>query len=598
MREQLVAGRYRLDEPVGAGGMGVVWRATDVELGRVVALKRSQVGDNGQIRREARIGAGLHHPHVVTVFDAVLDGDDRWLVMEYLPSRSLSTILEAEGPLPPDDVARIGAQIAAALAAMHDVGMVHRDVKPGNILITDDGTAKLTDLGIARWSEVTHTGSAQLGGTPAYLAPEVADGHEARAPSDVFSLGATLFAAVVGNSPWGDGERGPHVQLRRAAEGELEPVDEAGPLGQVLIDLLRTAPSERPETRAAQRLLENVTGNVVESVPLSTPASLRGRLRERFILAYAIVVTVALITGLVTYLNREPEQGIAQTPNLLGDQRTADPCALIEVASVARFGEVVPDFEYGAFSQCGVRIRFGTAKEDYVPAWVELTGLPPEGQPPSYTLGRLGPVRRPVERNGLCERHIPLPDGREVRLVARHPGERHPDLCSIAEALASGALATLTGGQMPRRPAFPATSLGTRNACDLLDDDESLASVLGVRGIKPEPDFGYWTCYWEHPPLQASIFLSRARSQQDGDRGKLIKVGSRDAFVELETSGDGDDACEVTIVHRRYRKDDPSGDGMWEELANVTVETKEPTSSEKLCGMAIALSRSVVDRLP
>ncbi|GAB3898032.1 hypothetical protein GCM10029964_081850 [Kibdelosporangium lantanae] len=165
----------------------MVWRGTDTELGREVALKRSQVGDHGQIRREARVGAGLLHQNVITVFDTVTDGGERWLVMEYLPSRSLEQILETGKPLAEPEVVKIGVQVASALTAMHERGMVHRDIKPGNILVTDDGVAKLTDLGIARWAEVTRTGGAQIAGTLGYLAPEVADGHEATAASDVFS---------------------------------------------------------------------------------------------------------------------------------------------------------------------------------------------------------------------------------------------------------------------------------------------------------------------------------------------------------------------------------------------------------------------------
>ncbi|SMC67319.1 Protein kinase domain-containing protein [Kibdelosporangium aridum] len=124
MPDRVIAGRYRLVHRLGAGGMGEVWLANDDELGRQVAVKRSHNGDNGQIRREARIGAGLQHPNVIAVFDVVMDGDDRWLVMEHMPSRSLAEILATQGVLPPARVARIGAQLADALAAMHARDMI------------------------------------------------------------------------------------------------------------------------------------------------------------------------------------------------------------------------------------------------------------------------------------------------------------------------------------------------------------------------------------------------------------------------------------------------------------------------------------------
>ena len=119
MRTKVLAGRYRIDEPIGTGGMGSVWRATDLELRRVVAVKRATNGDGEMIRREARAGASLQHPHVISVFDVVVEDDERWLVMEYLPSRSLAQVVREDGKLPPGQAAHVGAQVAEALQAMH-----------------------------------------------------------------------------------------------------------------------------------------------------------------------------------------------------------------------------------------------------------------------------------------------------------------------------------------------------------------------------------------------------------------------------------------------------------------------------------------------
>ena len=151
--------------------------------------------------REGRIGARLQHVNVITMFDLVVENDRPWLVMEYLPSDSLATRLALHGPLPVAEVAEIGRQMADGLAAAHSAGVVHRDVKPGNVLIAANGLVKLTDFGVSRAvDDVQLTRTGVIAGTPAYLAPEVAQGQDPTAASDVFALGATLYAAVEGTT--------------------------------------------------------------------------------------------------------------------------------------------------------------------------------------------------------------------------------------------------------------------------------------------------------------------------------------------------------------------------------------------------------------
>lgn len=210
--------------------MGKVWRATDLELRREVALKQASTGDGEETRREARIGAGLHHPNVISVFDVVVEDGKRWLVMEYLPARSLAEICRTDGPVASSRVAQIGAQIATALSAMHAKGMVHRDITPANILVTDDGTAKLADLGIAAWGQVTLTGTARTAGTPGYLAPEVLAGDIATPASDLYALGVTLSAAVEGSPLGNDHLTGILSALTRADPASRPTADEAAQL--------------------------------------------------------------------------------------------------------------------------------------------------------------------------------------------------------------------------------------------------------------------------------------------------------------------------------------------------------------------------------
>ncbi|WP_253885576.1 serine/threonine-protein kinase [Actinokineospora diospyrosa] len=272
----MIAGRYRLEEPVGSGAMGVVWRARDERLERVIALKRliirpgltSAQADEARRRamREARIAARLQHRNAIAMLDVAEHDGDPCLVMEFLPSRSLSAVLAEDGTLPPDQVAAIGSQVAAALAAAHAAGIVHRDVKPGNILLGDNGTVKITDFGISRAIDdgtVTETG--MLAGTPAYLAPEIARGHDPSQASDVFSLGATLYHAVEGAPPFGLNPN-PLALLHAVASGEITPPRGAGALTPTLMTLLRAEPTDRPTMDDAASVL------ALPTAPLRVPA--------------------------------------------------------------------------------------------------------------------------------------------------------------------------------------------------------------------------------------------------------------------------------------------------------------------------------------
>ena len=272
--DRLIADRYRLISEVGRGAMGVVWLARDERLGRTVAVKelRAGVGLSGtqvqqsylRARREARIAGSLHHPNAVALYDVVEYEDRPYLVMEYVPSRSLAEALTQSTTLPPDKVAEIGTQLAGALVAAHEAGIVHRDIKPGNILLAESGEAKLTDFGISRAiGDVTVTGTGEMLGTPAYIAPEVAQGQPASAASDVFSLGATLYAAVEGEPPFGTGPSAIALLLR-ISNGEMRSPERIGPITGTLLWMLRNDPADRPSMEQARLALRD---NAVSSSP-------------------------------------------------------------------------------------------------------------------------------------------------------------------------------------------------------------------------------------------------------------------------------------------------------------------------------------------
>lgn len=247
----MIAGRYSLDREVGRGGMGAVWLATDKVLGRQVALKRlgmmpgSDAPVVARAEREARLAARLNHPHVVGVYDLAADGDETWLVMEYVDGESLADRLRREGAMPAAQAVPIVEQCADALQSAHAAGIVHRDVKPSNIMVGRDGRAKITDFGIARGTadpSLTQTGLVT--GSPAYLAPEVAMGGSATPASDVWSLGATLYHALSGAPPYdvGDNVMG---GLYRIVHEEPPRLEGTGDLAPLLAGTMSKDPEQR-----------------------------------------------------------------------------------------------------------------------------------------------------------------------------------------------------------------------------------------------------------------------------------------------------------------------------------------------------------------
>ena len=247
----MIAGRYSLDRELGRGGMGAVWLGRDEVLGREVAVKRlglapgAESPDLERAEREARLAARLSHPHVVAVYDLVDEEEQQYLVMEYVEGTNLSGLLRARGPLLPDAAAALLGQAADALAAAHEAGIVHRDVKPSNMLVGEDGQLKLSDFGIARAdADASLTQTGLVTGSPAYLAPEVASGGTATDASDVWSLGASLFHALTGHPPYEvtDNVLG---ALFRIVHEEPPRVPDPGWLGPVLEATMHRDPAAR-----------------------------------------------------------------------------------------------------------------------------------------------------------------------------------------------------------------------------------------------------------------------------------------------------------------------------------------------------------------
>ncbi|KGN37634.1 hypothetical protein N801_00875, partial [Knoellia aerolata DSM 18566] len=257
----------------------MVWEAWDERLQRAVAIKQLHALPGvpeaeaelakDRAMREARITARLHHPHAVPVFDAVEHDGQPCLVMQLVPSTPLSAVLRDEGPLPLGQVARIGGEVASALTAAHQLGIVHRDVKPGNILITADGKAHISDFGISHaMGDATLTRTGMIHGTPAYLAPEVARGEDASFPADVFSLGSTLYAALEGSPPFGS-EGNSIALLHKVAAAQVPPPTRAGELTPFLLDMLSSEPDARPTMGEVTHRLAGIDADAV--APVTAP---------------------------------------------------------------------------------------------------------------------------------------------------------------------------------------------------------------------------------------------------------------------------------------------------------------------------------------
>ncbi|MGV9315141.1 serine/threonine-protein kinase [Streptomyces sp. NPDC003691] len=339
MHGRLVADRYRLDAPLGEGGMGVVWRARDEVLDREVAVKEVRApGGLGtadvrrlyaRLEREARAASRVSHRNAVTVYDVVFDrggaghgadgdrggsggegdADRPWIVMELVRGLSLAEVLAAEGPLTPQRAARIGAEVLAALTAAHEAGVLHRDVKPGNVLIGNDGRVVLSDFGIASVEgtpQLTMTG--ELVGSPEFLAPERALGRNPGPASDLWSLGVLLYAAVEGASPF---RRNTALgTLQSVVEDPLPPSRLAGELAPVIAGLLQKDPAERLGAAEATRALRVIGAGGTAAGPAALPG------------AYAPTVTTATpLPGPVPVTVASPVSGPAAVPGTAG----ADP---------------------------------------------------------------------------------------------------------------------------------------------------------------------------------------------------------------------------------------------------------------------------------
>ncbi|SED24220.1 Serine/threonine protein kinase [Amycolatopsis tolypomycina] len=308
--QRVVAGRYLLLGELGRGGMGVVWRAQDQVIGRQVAVKELRLPDaesaavfSERALREVRTGGRLNDPAIVTVYDVVTDGGTTFIVMELVEAPSLADLVRQRGPMPAAQAAQLGERVLAALQAAHAAGIVHRDVKPANILVAPDGRVKLTDFGIAHAVDDPRlTTSGMIVGSPAFMAPERVEGREAMPASDLWSLGATLFFAVEGAIPF---ERATTAATLHAIMTEIPYLTRGqGPLAAAILGLLVANPDARLTAAQAQNLLTTAQGTrptpphgtAMLGAPAPQPPAKKSH-RALWLTAAAVLVVAALVGG-------------------------------------------------------------------------------------------------------------------------------------------------------------------------------------------------------------------------------------------------------------------------------------------------------------
>lgn len=650
------ASRFVLKEIIGAGRSGDVWLAHDTLVGQDVALKPERItGDRETaVRRllgEPRAMAKFRdHPHVVTLYDVVAvphsgeegaDAEDGapetyWFITEYVPGGDLN----GQPPMSPVRAARIGAELADALVALHEAGIVHCDIKPANIGLTRRDTAKLLDFGAAYrvGGTETITANGPFSFTPDFAAPELARGNVPRPASDVFCLGTTLHALVTGSPPRGggpeddDGRREPgdtedseRLRYWKAEQGVVELDAEAvGPLYPVLTAMLRRDPGQRPDAAEVKRLLEAVadpgsTTSVTPVTPVESPPESpepdvppppehTGRPWRRWaLLATALGVCAVFALGVIFIpgdsdgddgTTRESGRGGIQQNSengepraLIGDPYTADVCALADRDALSRFGKAEVDVDYGNFDQCDVLVHSDDKTRIDV-SFQLRPGSSSETSEPTDFVGRIGITES--SESDECTLLL-APDGTTDGIVGVrvNMGEGEVNggqatLCTVARAAARGAAEILDDGPVPRRSrAYPASSLAWANACKLLDA-EVLSAVPGLKVDQPEVGVANWNCEWSSTvdDLEAEVEFHRDQPKS-AEEGTAVELSGYKGLVVPD-----DDDCRVFVEYRPYSGENAE---TYAEMVRLRLSGQRPT--DKLCEMATSLARSAAAEL-
>lgn len=511
-----IAGRYTLRELFTRGGEGMAWRARDEQLGRDVVLKCPNGSDGvPRLRTAARNAACLRHSNIVAVHDMFVDGGVSWLVTEYVPGQSLAELARAAPELARSRAVAVGEQIAGALAHSHESGIVHCDVSPENIIVTEGGEARLTDFGSSVDLRSARTGETPDLGVPPgkwhYCAPELARGAPVSPKSDVFALGASLLA-VTGGRP-----------------GRPE---------ALLAHLTARDPNHRPSAAvAAARFAE------LERIPRDRDPAV---LRRVVLVGAELIALVLLVVAAVAVPPPSPA-------DLVGDPRTADPCALLDPAVLAGYGRIDLVTDGGSFETCDLRVRLWGGDEHpdigRVRLRLSVDAPEPSSQVAVVHVGNISVVSEPAG-SARCVRSLVIGGG-TVEVTGERKAAAGPDPCTLADTVAVRARELLRQGPLPRRPQpFPADSLAHHDACAQLDP-VTLGRVAGIDALHPVPGWAGWSCRW------SSTIDGHVTVRYDRDAPKTAASGQPLMLAGLagfrREGVKARDDCTVQIEYRHFR---------------------------------------------
>ncbi|ABP53308.1 protein kinase [Salinispora tropica CNB-440] len=552
----IIGGRYSLRSAVGNGGMGTVWRAADTLLRRDVAVKEVVLPQGlapsdrdamyERTLREARAAAAIQHPAVVQVYDVVTEGGRPWIVMELLDSRSLADMVIEDGPLAQRVVAKIGVSLLGALEVAHAIGVLHRDVKPANVLICSDGRCVLTDFGVARMpTDVQLTTPGMVLGSPHFISPERAMGQDFGPPSDLFSLGVTLYTAVEGRPPFDKGD--PIETMHSVVEDPPAPPQRSGPLVPVLMGLLEKDPDRRLPVHTARAMLRELLAG-----PLTSTATAVNSVTDPYSVVSVQQRPAAIPQPAPPAQPIQPAQpgpsgtiggramlaaGESLTDRLAALRRgerppvesRATPAALEDTSADALAGRLntptgampAPSHTYG---------REVTQRIDGYPGPAAPTGggaqwsVPGTGQAWTST----PPAPTPTPAGGLAGRARATGD-QLVRRVKGWPGKVQVAVAGgLAVVLLIGVL-TLTGGDEPETPIAPqAAPTATTPAVELPELMEH--SARGVRVLVPKG--------WEEKV--GGLYTDYVDPEDQGRRVRVITenwTNTSERWVEVAENG-------------------------------------------------------------